>query len=100
MTHTRTRTRTCTCTHTHTSTHTHTHIHTHTHFLSCPVQILQQLILMEKTEHQGDLHNFNMGHNISVMIRRPYIYEDAFEKLSLENGKVVSSDVAWTGFVA
>ncbi|KAK7488482.1 hypothetical protein BaRGS_00020267 [Batillaria attramentaria] len=49
------------------------------------VKILQRLIQGDKEEHQGDLHNFMMGPTISVMIRRNYIYEDAFEKLSREN---------------
>lgn len=49
------------------------------------VKILQRLIAKDKEEHQGDSHNFISGPNISVMIRRNYIYEDAFEKLSKEN---------------
>ncbi|XP_025111485.1 ubiquitin-protein ligase E3C-like isoform X2 [Pomacea canaliculata] len=49
------------------------------------VKILQRLIQGEKEEHQGEMHNFMMGPTISVMIRRNYIYEDAFEKLSREN---------------
>ena len=54
---------------------------------------------MDKTDHQGELLNYNMGRNISVMIRRPYIYEDAFEKLSLENGRAAPLVESWTGFV-
>jgi len=42
--------------------------------------------------------NYNMGRNISIMIRRPYIYEDAFEKLSLENGEAASLVWIWIGF--
>ena len=51
---------------------------------------------MDKAEHQGEMLNYNMGRNISIMIRRPYIYEDAFEKLSLENGEAVFGlDLDW-----
>ena len=53
---------------------------------------------MDKAEHQGEMLNYNMGRNISIMIRRPYIYEDAFEKLSLENGESVSLVWIWIGF--
>ncbi|XP_041360114.1 ubiquitin-protein ligase E3C-like [Gigantopelta aegis] len=49
------------------------------------VQILQHLINADKEEHQGDMSNFMVGPSVSVMIRRNYIYEDAFEKLSPEN---------------
>lgn len=33
---------------------------------------------------------FLSGPAINVMIRRNYIYEDAFEKLSKDNGKIIS----------
>lgn len=49
-------------------------------------QILQKLINKDKEENQGDVHHFLSGPNINVSIRRNYIYEDAFEKLSPENG--------------
>ncbi len=54
--------------------------------LDCCLQILQRLINADKEESQGDLSNFMVGPSITVMIRRNYIYEDAFEKLSPENG--------------
>ncbi|XP_046334142.2 ubiquitin-protein ligase E3C-like [Haliotis rufescens] len=49
------------------------------------VKILQRLINADKEESQGDMSNFMMGPSINVMIRRNYIYEDAFDKLSPEN---------------
>ncbi|CAH1772399.1 unnamed protein product [Owenia fusiformis] len=49
------------------------------------VKIFHKLIQREKTEHQDDRGGFMLGPAISVMIRRNYIYEDAFDKLSPEN---------------
>ncbi|XP_059156173.1 ubiquitin-protein ligase E3C-like [Physella acuta] len=49
------------------------------------VKILQNLIIVDKQEHQGELTNFGLGSSIVVTIRRNFIYEDAFEKLSPEN---------------
>ncbi|XP_061411231.1 ubiquitin-protein ligase E3C [Lethenteron reissneri] len=46
------------------------------------VKIFQRLILSDKEESQGD-SPFFVG--INVTIRRPYIYEDAYDKLSPEN---------------
>lgn len=51
------------------------------------IQILQKLIAKDKEENQGDAHQFMSGPSINVMIRRNYIYEDAFEKLSQNNGR-------------
>ncbi|KAK3800090.1 hypothetical protein RRG08_015057 [Elysia crispata] len=49
------------------------------------VKILQNLIIVDKQEHQGEITNFGMGPSIVINIRRNFIYEDAFEKLSPEN---------------
>lgn len=49
------------------------------------VKILQKLIQNDKDENQGDAHNFLSGPSINVSIRRNYIYEDAYDKLSPEN---------------
>lgn len=49
------------------------------------VKILQKLIQNDREENQGDTHHFLSGPSITVMIRRNYIYEDAFDKLSPEN---------------
>lgn len=47
------------------------------------VQIFQQLLLKEKMKHQSEGYHFGLlGTAIQVQIRRNYIYEDAFEKLS------------------
>ena len=46
----------------------------------------------DRQEHQGDRVNFLQGNSIDVLIRRNYIYEDAFEKLSPENGNRQSLD--------
>jgi ubiquitin-protein ligase E3 C len=53
-------------------------------------QILQKLIQNDREENQGDTHHFLSGPSITVMIRRNYIYEDAFDKLSPENGLLFS----------
>jgi ubiquitin-protein ligase E3 C len=34
---------------------------------------------------QGESVNFMRGQSVNIMVRRNYIYEDAFEKLSPEN---------------
>ncbi|CAE1170740.1 UBE3C [Acanthosepion pharaonis] len=49
------------------------------------VKILHQYIGQDREEHQSEMANFQMGPSINVKIRRSYIYEDAFEKLSEEN---------------
>ncbi|XP_037089443.1 ubiquitin-protein ligase E3C-like [Pollicipes pollicipes] len=51
------------------------------------VQLFQELIRQDKQNSQSDLDHFmsNAGTSISVNIRRNYIYEDAFEKLSPDN---------------
>ncbi|XP_061191365.1 ubiquitin-protein ligase E3C-like [Saccostrea echinata] len=49
------------------------------------VKILQKLIQNDREENQGDAHNFLTGPSINVSIRRNYIYEDAYDKLSPEN---------------
>lgn len=54
-------------------------------------QILQKLIQNDREENQGDTHHFLSGPAITVMIRRNYIYEDAFDKLSPENGQLFLS---------
>ncbi|XP_013415236.1 ubiquitin-protein ligase E3C [Lingula anatina] len=48
------------------------------------VKIFSKLILQDKKENQGEPHFFG-GPHIQVLIRRNYIYEDAFEKLSPDN---------------
>lgn len=50
------------------------------------VQIFHQLLKKEKLIHQSEGYHFGLpGTAIHVQIRRNYIYEDAFEKLSFIN---------------
>jgi len=49
-------------------------------------QIFHQLIQQDKLEHQDQAVNFGIGQTISIAVRRNYLYEDAFEKLSPDNG--------------
>ncbi|XP_064626388.1 ubiquitin-protein ligase E3C-like isoform X2 [Lineus longissimus] len=49
------------------------------------VKIFQKLLLKDKQESQSEMHDFGSGQVINCMIRRNYLYEDAFEKLSVEN---------------
>ncbi|KAH6941939.1 hypothetical protein HPB50_024455 [Hyalomma asiaticum] len=46
------------------------------------VRVLQSLIARDKSENSREQSHFLMGPQIEVMVRRDYIYEDAFEKLS------------------
>jgi len=48
--------------------------------------VFHQLIQQDKLEHQGHAVNFGVGQTISISVRRNYLYEDAFEKLSPDNG--------------
>ena len=36
---------------------------------------------------QGEIRHLVGGPSIQITVRRNYLYEDAFEKLSLENGQ-------------
>lgn len=50
------------------------------------VRILHKLIDNDKQSNYGESHHFMMpGSTIDISIRRNYIYEDAFEKLSFDN---------------
>jgi len=49
------------------------------------VIMFQNLVQRDKHEFQGDRVNFLQGPSIDVVVRRNYIYEDAFDKLSVEN---------------
>lgn len=51
------------------------------------VLVFQSLVLKDKLEHQGEHSHFLQGPNIQVAVRRNYLYEDAFDNLSPENGK-------------
>lgn len=49
------------------------------------VVVFQSLIHRDKCDMQGELSHFMQGPSINVSIRRNYLYEDAFDKLSPEN---------------
>lgn len=46
------------------------------------VKLLQRIIAKNRTESQGELHNFMMGPAIDVTVNRNYIYQDAFDQLT------------------
>jgi len=52
------------------------------------VLVFQNLVLKDKLEHQGEHSHFLQGPSIQLAVRRNYLYEDAFDKLSPENGKL------------
>lgn len=49
------------------------------------VIVFQSLINRDKCEQQGELTHFMQGPSIHLSVRRNYLYEDAFDKLSPEN---------------
>ncbi|CAL7940939.1 unnamed protein product [Xylocopa violacea] len=49
------------------------------------VVVFQSLIYRDKTEQQGELTHFMQGPSIRISVRRNYLYEDSFEKLTPEN---------------
>jgi len=49
------------------------------------VHVFHSLVAKDKDQHQGEMVNFGEGKQIHAHIRRNFIYEDAFEKLSEEN---------------
>jgi hypothetical protein len=51
------------------------------------VQVLNLLIQQNKSEQQQGADFLQNGSTINIRVRRDYVYEDAFEKLSPENGK-------------
>ncbi|KZC14784.1 Ubiquitin-protein ligase E3C [Dufourea novaeangliae] len=48
------------------------------------VMVFQWLIYRDKSEQQGEITNFMQGPSIMISVRRNYLYEDAFQKLSPE----------------
>ena len=53
------------------------------------LQILRKLLNLDQTQEQRDTRHFSIGPMINITVRRNYLYEDAFEKLSLENGNKI-----------
>lgn len=46
------------------------------------------MIAKDRNENQGEMSHFLRGQSIQIHVRRNFIYEDAFEKLSQENGEL------------
>lgn len=46
------------------------------------------LYFREKHNHWYEMINFNEGPSINISVRRTHLYEDAFDKLSPDNGKL------------
>ena len=53
------------------------------------VTVFHTTITRDKNEHQGDRVNFLEGRAINIAVRRNFIYEDSFDKLSQENGREI-----------
>ena len=45
-------------------------------------------LILFSAEHQGDRVHFMQGPSINIHVRRNFLYEDSFDKLSPENGKL------------
>lgn len=50
------------------------------------VHVFHNLVARDKEDHQGDRVNFLQGKAIRIHVRRNFIYEDAFDSLSPDNG--------------
>ncbi|XP_031835473.1 ubiquitin-protein ligase E3C isoform X2 [Nomia melanderi] len=48
------------------------------------VMVFQSLIYRDKSEQQSEMTHFMQGPSIMISVRRNYLYEDAFQKLSPE----------------
>lgn len=53
------------------------------------VGVFQGLLAADKLRSQGEHQGFLQGPSIQLMVRRSHLYEDAFDKLSVENGIIV-----------
>lgn len=53
------------------------------------VLVFQNHVLKDKMEHQGEAPYAFRGRSLDVSVRRNYLYEDAFDKLSPANGKAI-----------
>ncbi len=54
--------------------------------LNLSLQVFHNLIAKDRDENQGEMSLFLQGKAIHIHVRRNFIYEDAFDKLSPENG--------------
>ena len=50
------------------------------------LQIFHKMVQQDRIENQGEMRHFMGGPMININVRRNYLYEDAFEKLSVQNG--------------
>ncbi len=55
------------------------------------VIVFSNLVSKDKEENQPDRVQYMQGTSINITVRRTYIYEDSFEKLSPENGEQVGN---------
>ena len=55
-----------------------------------PLQVFHNLIGKDRDENQGELSHFLQGKAIHIHVRRNFIYEDAFDKLSPDNGNKIT----------
>lgn len=46
-------------------------------------------VFREKHDHWYEMTNFNEGPSINISVRRTHLYEDAFDKLSPDNGNYI-----------
>lgn len=53
------------------------------------VLVFQNHVLKDKLEHQGEAPYAFRERGLDVSVRRNYLYEDAFDKLSPTNGKII-----------
>ena len=51
------------------------------------LQVFSNILFKERELHQGDRSRFLQGPSINISVRRNFIYEDSFEKLTPKNGK-------------
>lgn len=56
-------------------------------FIFMRLIVMRVVIFREKHDHWYEMSNFNEGPSINISVRRTHLYEDAFDKLSPDNGK-------------
>ncbi len=55
------------------------------------MQVFQGMVSRDREEHQNDMEFFVRDKAIAIHCRRNFLYEDAYDKLSPENGNIVLS---------
>lgn len=56
-------------------------------YVNATSQVFHKLVSQDKSEHQG-VSIYTGGPHINIQVRRNFLYEDAFERLSPDNGKL------------